>query len=82
MYTCYIHCILTIHTYCTYYIPNPHYAHAYTIPIYQSLVVQARRDARFALDHQYDKRATFVKIIDEVSYLVNWLVYYLLVECI
>ena len=51
-------------------------------PIHQSLVVQARRDARFALDHQYDKRATFVKIIDEVSYLVNWLVYYLLVECI
>jgi hypothetical protein len=33
---------------------------------YQSLVVQARIDPKLALDNQYDKRATFIKIIDEV----------------
>lgn len=34
---------------------------------YQSLVVQARRDPKYALDNQYRKRATFIKIIDEWS---------------
>jgi hypothetical protein len=33
---------------------------------YRSLVVQARQDAKTALDMQYDKRATFIKIIDQV----------------
>ena len=34
---------------------------------YQSLVVQARKDPKLALDSQYDKRATFIRIIDEVG---------------
>lgn len=34
---------------------------------YQSLLVQARRDPKYALDNQYNKRATFIKIIDEWS---------------
>ena len=60
----FIHCINTIFTIRNTDYPPPHslYLHTHN----QSLVVQARRDARFALDHQYDKRATFVKIIDEV----------------
>ena len=34
---------------------------------YQSLLVQARRDPKYALDNQYNKRATFIKIIDDWS---------------
>lgn len=40
---------------------------------YQSLVVQARRDPKYAMDNQYDRRATFIKIIDEVKQLFLYL---------
>ena len=32
---------------------------------YASMVVQARTDAKLAMDSQYDKRRVFVRIIDE-----------------